>query len=175
MATRRFSTRRRTAPRRRTVWARERAVASFTSGAPFNALAVDLLAGFQARYGADPLGCTLYRVRGIIACTSTSGTGIPLTVAMRVGQDRDASLTDTEQNPDTNGQYLDWLMYEPFIAGTAAAAGQGTEVEARMIDVKARRKLQELDQTLILNAGSFSATVSTLNVFYNLSMLLALP
>lgn len=157
------------------MWARERNLTTFASGAPFNAFAADLLAGFSTRYGADPLGCTLVRVRGVIAVSSTSAAGIPVTVGIRVGQDRDATLTDTEQNPETSGQYLDWLMFEPFLSGTNAAPGQGTDVAARMVDVKARRKLEELDQTLILNAGSSSATVSTQNLFYNLSMLLALP
>lgn len=179
MATRRFSGRRRgSSPRRRTVWARTSFASVLTTGAPFNAVAVDLLADFQARYGADPLGCTLLRTRGIIATQSNSANGVAFTVGVRVGQDRDASLTDTEQNPMTNGQYLDWLLYEPFVAGSGAGVTlpwNGSDIVARVIDVKAKRKLEELDQTLILNAGSSAALVTTASLVVNLSMLLALP
>lgn len=179
MVTRRFSgRRRRTSTRRRTVWVRARNSTTFTSGAPFNAFAADLLAGFSARYGADPVGCTLLRTRGIIAVSSSSAAGILATVACRVGQDRDATLTDTEQNPQTNGEYLDWYLYEPFVATSGAGNSipwNGTDAVGRLIDVKAKRKVQELDQTLIINAGSASATVTTVNLHYDLSLLLALP
>lgn len=179
MATRRFSARRRGASqRRRTVWARTSFASTLTTGAPFNAIAVDLLTDFSARYGADPLGCTLLRTRGIIAAQSNSANGVAFTVGVRIGSDRDASLTDTEQNPMTNGEYLDWLLYEPFIAGSGAGLTlpwNGTDVVARVIDVKAKRKLEELDQTIILNAGSSAALVTTASLVVNLSMLLALP
>lgn len=174
---RRYS--RRSGPRRRLVWARIGGGYQFTTGAPFNAAAVDLLTSFQARYGADPVGCTLMRIRGLITATHGSAAGVELVAAARVGNDYEASLTTTEQNPLTNGLTNDWFMYEPFVAGTGAGSGSlywaGSDVAARLIDVKARRKLEELDQTLIMNIGSSTATVGTASGIFVLSMLLALP
>lgn len=126
------------------------------------------------------MGTTLLRVRGIYALASGTTAGLPCVVGIRVGSDHDSALTTTEQNPMTNGEYLDWLSYEPFVAGEVAAGSDsefwsGSDVTARVVDVKAKRKLEELDETLIMNLGSDTATVGTLTGFFNLSMLLALP
>lgn len=172
------------APRRKTVWAREAGTFQLTTGDPFNATAVDLLASFEARYGADPIGTTLLRVRGIYALASGSTAGVPAVVGIRIGSDHDAALTSSEQNPMTNGEYLDWLSYEPFITGefdpgTAStnsfSSWVGGPVTNRVIDVKAKRKLTELDETIILNMGSDTASETTITGHFVLSMLLALP
>lgn len=181
---RRSLTRRRIvrAPRRRTVWARVNGTINLQTGEPFNAQAVDLLASFQARYGADPVGCTLLRLRGVVGLRADSTAGYTAVVAARVGADHDAALTSSEQNPMTNGEYLDWFMYEPFIAGQTEFDGDspmdvwaGTEATARVIDVKAKRKLEEMDETIIMNIGSGTPLETTLFGHYSLSLLLALP
>lgn len=158
--------------RRKLVWARARVTGSFNSGAPFTPFQDDLLAGFEARYGADPVGLTLARVRGIITAThNTTTAGEHITFGIRVGAE--GEVPSTEFNPMTNGEYLDWLMYEPLVAvnGTSAAEAY----TSRRVDVKAKRKLEELDQTLFLYAGSSTPATGLFGITANLSMLLMLP
>lgn len=171
MATSRRRRRGGTLPRRKLVWARTSTETTFASAAPFTPFQADLLAGFVARYGADPVGCTIARIRGYVQCTSTV-TLTPLVVAIRTGTEGEVAATDF--NPMTAGEYNDWMAYEPMLAGLAAREPFG-DVGARMIDVKSMRKLQELDETLFLYAGTDLAAAGTVQLAFNLSVLLMLP
>lgn len=131
---------------------------------------LDLMTGFNARYGADLVGFSVVRTRGIIRCDSDV-VGTPVVVAARVGAE--GEVASTEYNPMTNGEYLDWFLYEPFLcSGTGV---DDSDVTARVIDVKSARKLDELDQTVFLYAGSDTAAAATVNLRFNLSMLLMQP
>lgn len=139
--------------------------------APFTPFQADLLTGFQTRYGADSLGVTVARIRGFIVVNSTVAN-TPVVAAARIGTEGEVASTDF--NPMTAGEYNDWMLYEPLLAPIAAREPV-QDVSARIIDVKSMRKLDELDQTLFLYAGTDSATAGTVSLFYNLSVLLMLP
>lgn len=158
-------------PRRKLVWARTSTETTFASAAPFTPFQADLLAGFVARYGADPVGCTVARIRGYLQVLSTV-TLTPVVVAARIGTEGEVAATDF--NPMTAGEYNDWMMYEPMLAGLAAREPFG-DLGARIIDVKAMRKLEELDETLFLYAGTDLAAAGTVTLTFNLSVLLMLP
>jgi len=158
-------------PRRKLVWARTSTETTFATAAPFTPFQADLLAGFVARYGADPVGCTVARIRGYVQCTSTV-TLTPLVVAARTGTEGEVAATDF--NPMTAGEYNDWMMYEPMLAGLAAREPFG-DVGARLVDIKSMRKLEELDETLFLYAGTDLAAAGTIQLAFNLSVLLMLP
>lgn len=160
------------------MWARSNANTTFSAGAPFVPFQADLLTNFAARYGADPLGVTITRIRGIMGMyVGPPGTAIQLgRVGIRVGAE--GEVASTEFNPSTNGEYLDWMSFEPFYvipAGTATDSVEGTNVCARVVDVKSSRKLEELDQSLFLYAGITGATIQAVTLFYDLSIGLMLP
>lgn len=144
---------------------------TFALAAPFTPFQADLLTGFNTRYGADLLGITVARIRGYIVVNSTVAN-TPLVVGARVGTEGEVASTDF--NPMTAGEYNDWMLFEPFLAPIAAREPVA-DVSARVIDVRSMRKLDELDQTLFLYAGTDSATAGTASLFYNLSVLLMLP
>lgn len=171
MATSRRSRRSGSLPKRKLVWARTSTETTFAGAAPFTPFQADLLAGFVARYGADPVGCTVARIRGFLVVNSTVAN-YPVTVAARVGTEGEVAATDF--NPMTAGEYNDWMMYEPMLAPLAAREPV-QDVSARIVDVKSSRKLEELDETLFLYAGTDSATAATVSLFFNLSVLLMLP
>lgn len=175
MAYRGRTSRRTSSPRRKLVWARTSNQSTFTQGAPFTPFQADLLADFNTRYGADALGITVARIRGIMAMeTSVAAVTLPGVMAIRVGAE--GEVASTEFNPHVNGKYLDWMAYEPFFARpNTTDFGSGAQASTRVIDVKANRKVSELDETLFLYAGSNTATAGTMSVFYNLSILLMLP
>jgi len=111
------------------------------------------------------------RIRGYIQVLSTV-TLTPVVVAARVGTEGEVAATDF--NPMTAGEYNDWMMYEPMLAGLAAREPFG-DLGARIIDVKAMRKLEELDETLFMYAGTDLAAAGTVTLTFNLSVLLMLP
>lgn len=160
-----------TLPRRKLVWARTSTETTFATAAPFTPFQADLLAGFVARYGADPVGCTVARIRGYLQVTSTV-TLTPVVVGIRTGTEGEVAATDF--NPMAAGEYNDWMAYEPLLAGLAAREPFG-DVGARMVDIKSMRKLEELDETLFLYAGTDLAAAGTVQLAFNLSVLLMLP
>lgn len=134
----------------------------------------DLLDDFNTRYGADLVGFTVVRMRGYMAVTSTVAACLPLVVG--VHRASEGEVASTEFNPATNGEYLDWMLYEPFVGFPDGGNGAAqTYMCAREIDVKASRRLDELDQTIMLYAGTDSATAGTITLRYHLSLLLMQP
>lgn len=170
MATRRSSNRR-GGDRRRLIWARYRLTATaVVAGTSFNA---DPLATFEAAYGAQLLGCTIMRVRGIIAAKQTSlvsdGT---LVVAMKVA---DLPGVSTEA-PLTSGINDDWFMYEAWASVTnVPTASEPSYQLQKEIDVRARRRLDELGQRIVLSAEVAGAGAAQYRVSAMLSILVALP
>lgn len=159
--------------RRKLVWARfilpATTVNLQTAQAPFRA---DLLSAFEASLGAQLIGTTIMRIRGVVRF-GPSSAGNPIAVlAMRIADVTElAGASTASQNPTTN-QTADWMAWLPC----------PTEVQAERdssgvyaIDVKARRKLEELDQSFLLFVGGDSAAAATASMSLNLSMLLALP
>lgn len=175
-------------PRRKLVWARLQTASTFTIpafvgpqnfGVPFVA---DALGNFKLSLGASPVGCTIVRVRGIIAHPTKDILGTAaLRHTLHVGDIRDTTNPVVADNAFADAAaYDDYMMYEPFLdyqstAGPAGNVFAGSDVGARMIDVKANRKLQELDQTLIYKVSGNSVSLAAQQFVTDLSILIMLP
>lgn len=93
---------------------------------------------------------------------------------------------EVQRGPDANdntfddlSENKDFFLFEPFLLPERTAVEtHGTDTIARMIDVKSSRKIEELNQTLILDVSADSpnlASTSNTGFHYDLSMLLMLP
>jgi hypothetical protein len=143
----------------------------------------DALSNFKLVLGASPVGATVVRVRGVIQCPTANIA--PNLSAMRftlhVGDPRDVTSPVQADNAFADAAaYDDYMMFEPFAdyQSTAGPAGNvlaSSDVGSRLIDVKANRKLQELDQTLVFKASGNSSVAITQTWGCDLSLLLMLP
>lgn len=169
-----MATRRRTGSsttRRKLVWARHS-----TTGATVSTvlpIKVNLLDQFETRYGANLLGATVTRIRGLIVCgnnISPSATG-QLKFAARIGA---ASEVGGDLNDPVTQPYLDWMLWEPFSYLSLPDTPQTVDSMAlsRVIDVKSQRRLEELDQELQMWVAASSTTFA---FSWDLSILLKLP
>ena len=140
---------------------------------PTTSFGVDLLAPYRSQPGATHLGATVTRIRGFIYPDSV-GTSTLGVAGLRVDTWNEDPLDSSNQpsvQPDA-----DWLAWLPFFAvdGTPTAiATWNQEASVWAVDIKAQRKLEELNETLWL----FVDQPDTLqnNYSYNLSIGLKLP
>lgn len=153
------------------VWAR-----SITTGATVATVSPvkqNLLANFETEYGANLIGATVTRIRGVVVAGNNVSPAVSsqMLLAVRVGNDAEASgqLSDGFNQP-----YLDWMAWEPFIYQALPAAPQTSDSPAlsRLIDVKAQRKLEEVNEELQVWVGALNAPFA---YSWNLSILLKLP
>lgn len=164
MLRRRSSSRRGFSPRakRKLVWVRNAFGVVVNPGGQFNSFP---LGQFEGSYGAQLIGCTVMRVRGVITCciagASTGQAIAAVRVALRVTDHADLNQTDYALGAMYGNQaQADWFMFEPFMLDNSGVSIVNEEVdsttagEIRHIDVRARRKIQELDQTLELFVGA---------------------
>lgn len=134
----------------------------------------DLLAPFRSQPGATHLGATIMRIRGYIIPSDAHGTPAGAGIlGMRV----DTWNVDPEapENQPVLQPNADWMAYLPWnlsaVATTDRMTGSATwngQASLWTVDVKANRKLEELNQTLWLfgdqNGGG------TRSYFYHLSI-----
>lgn len=160
--------------KRKLVWARTTGQFNIVAGTPQSA---DLLATFETAYGAQLLGATIMRIRGYESYLETQA--IQLTVTTHVGiivgpQDLDANDVDPSA---TTGAFNDWMSYTSHrYSGRYLATGDATvpslgPLHEYSVDVKAKRRLEELNQSLWIVANSVT---NNFTYHYNLSILLAL-
>lgn len=156
---RNYRSARRSAPRRKFVWARKSgtAVIAGPGSDPFG-YNVDALDDFKALYGADLLGATLVRVRGQIL------THLPDMAPEEIGEIVVGMRTYTE-GPDGGvvGEetphlqpYADWLMFQPSIIAHGTGPTDSFNVYAGHrydVDIKSSRKFEELGDGLLLSAS----------------------
>lgn len=168
----RRSSSRRAPARRRLVWARYQLNSTpVVGGTAFSAFPLD---AFETAYGAQILGSTVMRVRGTISAKQTSATSDGrCVVAMKV-----ADLPGVSpESPLTAGINDDWFMYEAFCGVTnVPAAAEPSLQQDRLVDVRSRRKLDELGNRLVLAievAGGGAGP--QFRVAMVLSILIALP
>ena len=126
---------------------------------------------FNTAYGADLVGATIVRVRGIVRTASTNvGQGAILAAAVMAQTNR---TVDSATEGPINQPYADWFVYEPFV--TDGASTSNTEVCARKVDIKAMRKLEELgDAAYLFYAFGLGNSVSA-TIQWHLSIGLKLP
>lgn len=160
--------RRTTSPRRKFIWART----SVTGSMGANSIGrSNLLSNFESLYGAELIGCTIVRIRGII--TTSSSAIDQLFVAAAMVEPDPVGTLDVAEGP-TQRPYASWMLYEPFVT-SGLANGAQNETGARMIDVKANRKLDELDEQLSFYIQTPSGNSTTVGYHYSLSVGVKLP
>jgi len=172
-------------PRRKLVWARQNLnitlAVPVTAGDSFGVPAsVDALDRFRIQLGASPVGATLVRTRGIIQCqTPNVGAAVNILVTGHV-----SDTGEVQSGPDqadnafsARGMDKDYFLYEPFtvVNPTTAVQPSSSNVAGRLIDVKAARKVEELNQTVQLLVSGSSTVAVTVQLTGVLSFLLALP
>lgn len=150
----------RSAPRRKLVWARGQ-YGQFNTANTTPGQYSDLLTDLQTAIGADLVGATVVRIRGEItlACQDNVTTGpldwymgiivtpTPLSVATSSGR------PNVRLDPQAS-----WMFYYNKILFPAIATAVGDSKTERTFhtsfDVKARRVLRQVGDTLIMNVGS---------------------
>jgi len=164
----------RTTTRRKLVWTDAQGTVNPLGVAPAGNLA-NLMTGYGAA-GGQRAGVTIMRIRATFGCELTPTTAVTFAEGLDVGfiVDDDASLA-TELH--TNKLYLDWMLLKTFFAAQPGAINNTNAspglVFSFEIDLRAKRKMQELNQTLWLVMGARTGT--TLAVNYHVRTLLALP
>ena len=159
--------------RRKFVWDRTSAAPTIGQGGPF---AVDLLSAFRSQPGATHLGATVMRVRGYIRpVLFDTGPNVGGVVGMRIDSWNEA-VTDDALAP-TAQPNEDWMAWLPWsgdqIAANDSVASWNSQASVWAVDVKASRKLEELNQTLWL--CTTAPTQGTMVLIYDLSVGLKLP
>lgn len=141
----------------------------------------DLLSTFEAAYGANLIGCTIMRVRGYYWINVPPAS----VVSLRVG----IKKTDNATPPDAaeslfsagqfGGAHDDWMGFEVLAGGPLGVDGQYPpgDMGYRLVDVRSRRRIDELGERLDLYASGLGAgTVSgAVSFAFDLSVLVALP
>lgn len=127
-------------------------MSTVTSTGPFG---VDLLAAFRGQPGATHLGATVTRIRGYVypeLSTALEAAVISGTVGFRIDSwNEDTADSDNSPLAQPDEDWLGWLPY--LIDGTQSpqspnVATWNAQANAWAVDIKAQRKLEELNQTL---------------------------
>lgn len=181
-------------PRRKLIWARYAQGVVVNPGGTFQGLPLN---NFETLYGANLIGATVFRIRGVISATLVGPTNpvgaqayAAVRCGMRVTDHSDINQTDYQVGAMyLNQAHADWFMFEPFMldnAGTIAANTDEVDTtaasEIRHVDVKARRRIDELEQSLefLVGAPAPGSTAPPENtsgarIRWDLSILVALP
>jgi hypothetical protein len=136
---RRSSVSRGTRARRKFIWAR-RSIVAAAVGANASVFS-DLLASFQAMYGADVVGSTIVRIRGKVHHNFDYAV-----LAVRTMTQSTFATLGAANGPITDSG-ADWMGWVPLLTDSATAAAEGKIVE---FDIKSNRKMEEVGQGLLL-------------------------
>jgi hypothetical protein len=158
---------------RETTWARS--VNVFALAANGNYSTLDLLAPFKTD-GGNQQGVTVTRthlnftVTSAVASTDTFAWGLIKAQNTDVGANVAGAPT-----PDLD-PYEDWLMWRTETAGNIGQPGYwiGNSTE-KDFDIRAQRRLPELQMTYNLVIKRLTVAAATLNVVVSVSTLLKLP
>lgn len=168
------------------VWARTSGQVTTQAG-QLNSFGVDLLAQFQQEYGAQLLGATFVRARGLMfprAPGISAAAQFGGIAAMIVEQDQ--ILNDEAQRiayQPGNRRHDDWLAWMPFFQVGGATPGRpATSFNGSSdynVDIKSSRKIEELGQGLHLWMGHDpnlgGNPEQEIDLYYSLSLGLKLP
>ena len=156
----------RVAPRRTFVWARNSQLPT-AIGSP---LGTNLLGEFEVDYGANLLGATCVRIRGIVLYRpSVAAADQRAVLGVRMGTSGPAF----EANGPVSAPTADWMVYEPFLWSDNGVPGALGILQERVIDVKSSRKIGELHQELRLFVESEPAGVGSIAWDLSIGMKLA--
>ena len=125
---------------------------------------MDLLAEYKLA-GGSTQGITIMRTHIALNVTSASaGVGDGAFVGLVVGTDADTATQVTPTEP-----FLDWMLYTSIYS-----AGGGGVINSHEIDLRAKRKMQELNQIYWLDLAALLGTNAT-QVAFTARTLIALP
>jgi len=123
------------------VWARASSTSTAIGATGYTE---DALGNLETALGANLIGCTVVRVRGVIdAFPSVTSANAAMIAGLRVG-----SSSDTAGEGPYTLPYEDWSMFEPFLF----QIGDTRDMDKfhRVIDVKSMRKVEEVNQAFRL-------------------------
>jgi len=150
--------------RRKLVWAT--ADGTIALAASPNSVNVDLTPNFRVA-GASLLGVTIMRTRGSLTVDNTGrAVGNRVKWGFLVGRTTDLPGTIALANDDS----LDWMLIQ---SQNPVSSGGAVGQERFEVDLRARRKMQELDQAYLLAASNTSG--AAMSIRYYVRTLLALP
>lgn len=129
------------------------AVVPATPGALF----VNLLGNFETTYGAQLIGCTAVRIRGVIKYDHAGAGDVSAVTAIRVVDDQEVATLTGARGPLLD-LYADWMMFEPTIRS-------GLTEDEHVFDVQSSRKIEELGQGLYVAIQSTSVALTYQGVF----------
>lgn len=122
----------------------------------------------------------MVRIRGqALHIDPAAGDIIHSRLTVYVGDNNDVQRgpNANDNSFDSLSENRDYFVFEPFIAGTTGGT-IGTDQLGRAIDVRSSRKLEELNQTLVIDWSTVGvqnpANVTSI-VHVDLSILLMLP
>jgi hypothetical protein len=152
--------------RRKLVWATAFGNSTVTNGATNN---VDLGASLEVA-GSSLLGVTVIRTHIRINVRDWASTADQFTYGLIIGRTADIGVGNSN---GINGaaSELDWMLYDQMFPTSSAAVVDVTS--QRMIDLRAKRKMDELGQRYLLSFSNNSAAVHSLS--YIARVLFALP
>jgi len=163
-------------PRRKLIWVEAGGNAN-PVGVGNAGIIFDLMAAFKTA-GGDVLGSTIIRTHLVVNALTTPeisiGTQEGLDIGLIVG-----TTTDTVSELNATRSYDDWMLRKAIFPGTArnsminAVATPPTVIYGDEIDLRAKRKMQELQQTYWAYFGARNGTTTAMNFFARI--LIALP
>jgi len=164
-----------TSAARRTAWARFEQNVSNAAAATYSA--VDLLANYKLD-GGTSAGCTVTRIHLEMAVTSVITVADKFAWGILRGQDTDVGVNNVGTPQAVAHPYEDWMFWQYPAASSNTGAGPAYWQSASNVlslDLKAQRKIPELQQTLLLIVGPQVVTTLPLTVHISGSVLLKLP
>jgi hypothetical protein len=141
---------------------------------------IDLLAAFKAAGGVQQ-GVTVARIHLRIACITAVNPNDEFGIGIMRGQNTDVGASVVGAPNPVADPYEDWLFWSVFFASTpAAGAGAGPQYFAGgannvTFDIRAKRKLPELQESLNLVTVQPQAVTYPVQFGYSSSVLLMLP
>lgn len=145
----------------------------------------DALLNFEQSLGSSLVGSTIIRVRGYMSFSDpdrVAGVIVPARATLYVGNNNEVTRGPNANDNafDDLSENRDFFLFEPFLVDNSNVDEQTgqTELYSRLIDVKSSRKIEELNQTVVLDASAGAvnaAAAGTLAFNFDLSMLMMLP
>lgn len=147
-----------------------------------------LLSDVETALGSQLVGATILRIRGELLASHQTVPAVntqtfnKITLGFLVGTAAMAAGTSANwPDPDsmaTSGAYADWMGYETFqliASGGGTVPGPGDAYfQRKTVDIKAKRRLDEIGDTLLAFAAQTSPSQVS-NLEGALSILVALP
>jgi len=132
---------------------------------------INPLGSFETQFGAQLLGATIVRVRGVMFAEATAaplaGSHQPLVLGMRIVDEAEATPL-VAQSP-TVDLHADWFVYEPFYASMSTLS----DTNGWKFDSQSSRKLEELGQGVRMSVGNSGGPTIVFSSVISLGLKLA--